>query len=129
MQVTRHVESAPQDTLLLSPTVAVQLAFDPQSMLHDEPHVPPQLADSEQRNEQLFAFSQAPNEHVAPDAQLQLVPVHAAGGGPLGESSLHAPARLTTNRATMRRIRKAGTPWSHRTASPAPRGTNSPSRK
>lgn len=101
----RHFESAEHDTLLLSPTVAVQLAFALHPMLHDAPQLPEQLADSEHCSEQLLAFSQDPNEHDVPEEQVQLVPAHVAGGGPAGGSSLQAPARQTNTSAAIRRIR------------------------
>jgi hypothetical protein len=76
--VIAHVDPATQDTLPLWPTVAVQVAFAPHSTLHDLPHVPLQVAEDEQRSEQLSAPSHDPKLQAEPVGQLQDAPVQVA---------------------------------------------------
>ena len=42
-QVTSHIDPALHEVLPLAPSVTAQVAFSPQSMLHESPQVPAQV--------------------------------------------------------------------------------------
>jgi hypothetical protein len=100
-QVSRQrisqVEPSVQVTLLLGPTVMMQVEPPAQSRLHEEPHSPVHSLSSTQSSEQLFCSHEVPSVLQAePGSHEHEVPLHVGGGGP---SLPHAERNATSIKA------------------------------
>jgi hypothetical protein len=78
-QVTLHVDPALHEMLPLAPSVIAQVAWSPQSTLHESPHAPAQFDCIAHASVQLPPQVCVVTSQLAPAAQAQLAPVHAGG--------------------------------------------------
>jgi hypothetical protein len=110
VQVMWQIELPPHDALPLGPRVAVHVELPVQLRLNESAHSPTQSVWLAQLIEQLPAPPPqvcAVNAQLAPELQVQLVPLHVGGGGV--EDPPQAPKTVANKGTSNMRMRKHST--------------------